>query len=136
MQSENVCADITKGISDIGKKLPYIEKFPHEDNEASRDIEKNLVHVDSASCESRENPFELLFSPHDMHEEKKDVLFSLPDMHPPAIVHTLSAFVLKQRAPMHNPASAVDNDDTVQRTAVTGKEAGTAGIQNPSMRPS
>jgi hypothetical protein len=30
---------------------------------------------------------------------------------------------------VHNPASAVDNDDAVQRTAAAGREAGTAGIQ-------
>jgi len=122
MQLENVCADITRGISDIGKKLPHIEKVPHVDNEASRDIEKNLAHVDSVSRELRENPFELLFSPLDMHEEKKDVLFSHPDMHPPSIVYTFSAFVPKQGALIRNPASAVDKDDTVQRTAVAGRE--------------
>ena len=98
MQFKNVCADITKGISDIGKKLLHIEKVPHEDNEASRDIEKNLVHVDSASRELSEDPFEHLFSLHDMHQEKKDVVFSIPEVHPPSILYTFSAFVQKKQA--------------------------------------
>src|SRR5579859_29885 len=95
MQVENVRADITKGISDAGKKLPHRGKklphmgnVPHDDNPASPDIEKSLahvrdvlMHVNSASRELGEDPFELLFSLPDMHEENLDVLFSRPDMH-------------------------------------------------------
>jgi hypothetical protein len=122
MQLENVCADVTRGICDVEKKLLHIGNVPHEDNEASPDIQKVLMHVDPATRELRKNPFELLFSPPDMHEEKKDVVFSLREAHPPSILHTFSAFVLKLRTSVRNPARAVDNDDSVQRTAVAGRE--------------
>src|SRR5579863_4129187 len=117
MQFKNVCADISGKISDVEKKLAHIKKVPHEDNEASRDVEKILMHVDSATRVLRENPFELLFSSGDMHEEKNNVVFSTPEVDPAAMVHTFSAFVLKQRAFVRNPTSAVDKDDTRQRTA-------------------
>ena len=147
MQVENVFPDITKEISDIGKKLLYIGNDPHDDNEGSRDIENSPahvidvpMHVDSATREIGENPFELLFFLPDMQEEKNDVLSSQPDMHeekidvvsslrevhPPAIVDTFSAFVLKRRAFDSNPAQVVDNDGTLQRTKNAGEIAGIA----------
>jgi len=61
-----------------------------------------------------------------MHEEKSKDTFSVGKKHPPAILHTYSVFVLKRRAFVRNTAGAVDNDDTVQRTAVVGREAGMA----------
>ena len=82
MQVENDCADITKEISDAGKKLPHMGKVQHDDNAASRDIEKSLAHVtdalmqvDPATRMLRENPFELLSYPPDMHEGINDVVF-------------------------------------------------------------
>jgi hypothetical protein len=156
MQFKNDCADVMRGISDVEKNLRHIEKVPHEDNEASPDVEKILTHVDSASRELRKNPFDLLFScadmheeqkdvlfsPGDMHEEKHDVFFSLPEVHPSAMLHTFSAFVLKQRAFVlklrtteHNPASAVDNDDAVQHTALAGREVMARIVQQFSIRP-
>jgi len=96
MQFKNVCPDISGEISDVEKKLVHIEIVSHDVNAASRDIEKNLLHVDPVIRELRENPFELFFSPPDMHGEKKDLVFSLPDMHLPTILHRRSAFVLKQ----------------------------------------
>ena len=110
-------------------------KVPHDDNEASRDIEKSpahvidvLMHVDSATRHLGANPFELLFFLPDMHQEKKYVVYSPPDLqeekndvpffllevHPLALLHTSSAFVLKRRTFVHNPARAVDNDNTAQ----------------------
>jgi hypothetical protein len=99
MHFKNVCADITRGVSEVEKKLVHIGKVPHEDNEASRDVEKILMcvsdvlmHVDLAARVLRENPFELLFFPPDMHEERKDVVFSLPEVHLPAILFTSPPF--------------------------------------------
>jgi len=131
MQLRNVRDDVTKRISEVGKNLVHIEKVPHEDTEALLDVQKRLKHVSdvllhfhSAIRELRENPFELLSCLADMHEEKKDVAFFHPDMHPPAIRRTFSKFLLKQAAFVRNPASAVVNDDTVQPTAEAGREAG------------
>ena len=143
MHLENVCADISGKLSDVEKKLVHIGKVSNDVNEASRDIEKIpmhvidvSMHVDSASRELRESPFEPLFSPADMHEEKKDVVFSLPEVHPPAILHAFCVFAPKQAAPEHNPASAVDNGNAVQRTKIAGREATAHNVQKPAKRPS
>jgi len=143
MHLGNVCADISGKLSDVEKERVHIGKVSNDVNEASRDIEKSLMHVidvsmhlDSASRELRGNPFEPLFSPADMHEEKKDVVFSLPEVHPPAILHAFCAFVPKQAAPEHNPASTVHNGNAVQRTQIAGREAIAHGVQKPAKRPS
>jgi hypothetical protein len=134
MQLENVCADVTKGISDIGKKLRHMENVPHDVNHASRDVEENvmhvsdvLLHVGPATHELRENPFEPLFSPPDMHEEKKDVHSSVPEVHPPAILHTFSAFVLKRRVAVRTSAGVVQDDVPAVLSAATDVENGAEG---------
>jgi len=119
MEFRKVRADITKEISDARKKLRHMGNVRHDDNEGSRDIERSLadvsdvsMHVDSASRELGENPFELLFFLPDMHEETNDVVSSQPDMqkdtndvlfplpkaHPLTPMNTFSAFLPKQRA--------------------------------------
>jgi hypothetical protein len=57
-----------------------------------------------------------------MHEGKNGDTFSAGMVHPPAILHTFSAFVLKQCASVHKPAGAVDNDDTVQHSTLADRE--------------
>jgi len=66
-----------------------------------------------------------------MHEGKSRDTFSVGKTHPPAILHTFFVFVLKQRTSVHNPASAVDSDDAVQRTAAVGREENMARHPEP-----
>jgi hypothetical protein len=80
-----------------------------------------LMQDDSVAPVPRKVPFVHAFSLRVMHEEKSEDAFPVGNVHPPAILHTFSAFIPMRRAPVHNPASAVDNDDTVQRTAEAGR---------------
>jgi hypothetical protein len=114
----------------VDEKKPGVhEKSSGVDEKVSRVDELNLVQDadvlmqdDSVAPVLLETTFLHAFSLGVMHEEKSEDAFFFGQMHPPAIQHTFSAFVLKQRAPVHKPAVAVDNDDAVQRTAAAGRE--------------
>jgi hypothetical protein len=106
--------------------------FPQEDSAAPMPGEIRFIHT-FFSCILTGKKSKDVFSFGVMHEEKSKDAFFVGKEHPPAILHTSSAFVPKQGAFVRNPASAVDNDDTVRRTAVVGREAGTADIQKLAM---
>jgi len=151
------CRKLAKEFSKVGKKLRVPAKSPGKLVNFLRKVGKILRKLadvisqeHSAAPRLAENRFmhtffsriitgkksRIVFFFRSMHEGKGKDAFSAGRVHPPSILHTSSAFVPKQGAFVSKPASAVENDDAMQRTAVAGRETGTAGIQQFAMRAS
>ena len=156
MQDANDCGVDAKEFP-VDEKNPGVhEKNPGVDENVARVDEKSLVQDDfvfmqddSSVPDLRETPIVHAFFPGDMdegkcedafsfgvmHKKKSKDAFSFRKVHPPTFLHTFSAFVLKRRTSMHNPAVAVDKNDTVQRTEMTGRQATKHIVQQFAMHP-
>jgi hypothetical protein len=137
------CRMDTKEFSILGKKLriPAIspgiptnflrmdgkspmrdaDVFSQEDSAAPMAGEIRFIHTFFSRITTRKKSKDV-FSCGVIHKEKSKDASSVGKVHPSAILHTFSTFMLKQRTSVRNPAGAIDNDDTVQRTTAADRE--------------
>ena len=122
----------TNFLRKVGKVLRKLADVFSQDDSAAPKLGETWFRLTFFSRNMHEEKSEAVFSFRNMHEEESKDVFSVGKVHPPAILHTFSAFALKQRTSVpkqgtvvRNPAGAVDKDDTMQHSAVAGREAGT-----------
>ena len=129
------------------KKLRDPGKSPGRDANFSRGVGKIpgkdagvFLKEDPAAPKLRKTPFKQTFFPCTIPGKKSKDVFSFRRVDPPARQHACSAFVLKQRAFVskrrafvHAPADAVHKDDSVQHSAMAGREVMARIVQQVAM---